>query len=264
MRGTLKLACSLVFLCTSTLGFGAFNTVPDGNRHPALGSTCIQAVQGDPWLCLPGSGFLVAPQIAIGVAHMGPWLDSVKPAHVGMTFDEKIGSPSRVYEVEQIFYDPLFSADNPDMQDPHDLAVMILKEPVVGIQPLMLPPVLGFLDKGNVAGTYLTLVDRGLTTLVGWPNFPAWGDRRYGTLVISDLRTGAIMLSPDQKRPVQVCYGGSASAALFTNSNTVVGVGSMFSDWTSDCQGPSGFTRLDTIQARNFLALYLPENLLPK
>jgi len=92
-------------------------------------------------------------------------------------------------------------------------AVVTLKEPVVGIRPFMLPPVVGFLDKGNVAGTYLTLVDRGLTTLVGWPDLPAWGDRRYGTLVISDVRSGAIMLSPDQKHPVQVCIGGSGSAA---------------------------------------------------
>jgi hypothetical protein len=258
----LKLTCSLVFLFTSTLTFGAINTVPDGNRHPALGSTCIQAAEGDPWFCLPGSGFLVAPQIAIGVGHACPWLDSVKPAHIGMTFDEKISSPSRVYEIDQFICDPLFSADNTDMQDPHDLAVMTLKEPVVGIRPFKLPPRLGFLDKGNVP--YLTLVDRGLTTLVGWPDFPVFGDRRYGTLVMSDLRTGAIMLSPDKKHPVQVCYGSSASAALFTNTAMVVGVGSWFSDWTSECQGPSGFTRLDTIQARNFLQAYLPPELLPK
>jgi hypothetical protein len=239
MRGTLRLTFSLVLLLTSTACFGAINTVPDANRHPALGAVCIQAAQGDPWSCFPGAGFLVAPQILISVAHACPWLDSTKPLRVGYTFDEKIGSPARVYEVDQFICDPLFAWDT---LDPHDLAVVTLKEPVVGIRPFILPPRIGFLDKGNVP--YLTLVDRGLTTLVGWPNFPVWGDRRHGTLVMSDLTAGAMMLSPDQKHPAQVCYGGSGSVALFSDSNIAVGVGSWFSDWTEDCHGHGAGTKL--------------------
>jgi hypothetical protein len=241
---------------------GALNAVPDGTRHAALGATCIQVNEGDPWQCLPGSAFLVTPQIMVSVAHACPWLDSVRPAHKGVTFDEKIISPSKVYEIDQFICDPLFAWDT---QDPHDLAVVFLKGPVTNIRPMSLPPILDFLDKGNLAyKTYVTLVDRSLTTLVGWPDLPVWGNRTYGTFVITDLRPGAIMLTPNENHPTQACYGASGSAALFTNTNVAVGVGSWFTDWTSDCNGPTGYTRLDTTQARDFLQRYLPENLLPK
>ena len=59
------------------------------------------------------------------------------------------------------------------MQEPHDLAVVLLKEKVTGIRPVFLPPVLDKLEKGNlVFQTYFTVVDRGMTTLVGWPDYP--------------------------------------------------------------------------------------------
>ena len=44
---------------------GALNAVPDGTRHAALGATCIQVNEGDPWQCLPGSAFLVTLQITL-------------------------------------------------------------------------------------------------------------------------------------------------------------------------------------------------------
>lgn len=251
-------------LLAADRAFGALNTVPDGNRHAALAAVCIQAKDGDPWACWPGSGLLVSSNIVISVAHACPWLEGVNPAHVGFTFEEKITAPSKVYEVAQFICDPVFSATNTDPQDPHDLAVALLKEKVVGIRPFTLPPIVGFLDKGNVAFTYITLVSRGVSTLVGWPNFPVYGDRRYGTLVVNDLRPGAIMLAPDGKHPAQPCYGESASAALFTHTNIAVALGSWFADWTAECQGPTGYTRLDTVQARDFLQLYLPPELLPK
>jgi hypothetical protein len=263
-RKVLILIFGVFMSLTAGRSFGAINTVLDGNRHAALGAVCIQANDGDPWACWPGSGLLVSPQVVISVAHACPWLEGVKPAHTGFTFDEKITAPSKVYVVDQFICDPLFSATNTDSQDPHDLAVALLKEKVLGIRPFSLPPIVGFLDRGNVAFTYVTLVARGLSTLVGWPNFPVYGDRRYGTLVVTDLRPGAIMLAPDAKHPAQVCYGESGSAALFTNTNIAVAIGSWFSDWTAECQGPSGYTRLDTAQARDFLQLYLSSELLPK
>src|SRR6516164_8415703 len=134
----------------------------DRSLHPSivhlivprrLGATCIQVNEGDSWQCLPGSAFLVTPQIMISVAHACPWFDSVRPAHKGVTFDEKIISPSKVYEIDQFICDPLFAWDK---QDPHDLAVVLLKEPVTNIRPMSLPPILDLLDKGNLA-TKLTL-----------------------------------------------------------------------------------------------------------
>ena len=264
MRRLLILSFGIAVVFAITNSFAAINTTPDGNRHPALASMCIQPNEGDAWTCFPGSGLLVSPDVIISVAHGCPWLDAVKPAHLGFIFDEKITAPSKVYVVDQFICDPLFSASNTDPQDPHDLAVALLKESVTGIRPFSLPPIVGFLDKRNVALTYLTLIGRGLSTLTGWPNYPVWGDRRYGRLIITDLRPGALMLGPDQKHPVQACYGDSGSAALFTSTNIAVGVGSWFADWSGECQGPTGYTRLDTIQARDFLQLYLPAEVLPK
>ncbi len=255
---------SLAVILSATRSFSIINAVPDGNRHPAYAAMCIQAAEGDPWTCFPGGGLLVSPEVVISVAHGCPWLDAVKPAHLGFTFAEKITAPKKVYEVAQFICDPLFSVENTDVQDPHDLAVALLKEPVIGIRPFFLPPIINFLDKGNVAFTYVTVVGRGATTLLVWPEFPVWGDRQYGRTAITDLRPGAIMLAPDDKHTAQPCYGESGSVALFTNTNIAVGVGSWFADWTAECKGPTGYTRLDTAQAREFLQLYLPAELLPK
>src|SRR5512139_567185 len=106
--------------------FGAFNSVPDGSRHPALAAMCVKYVSDDePWSCMPGSAFLVAPKVFVAVAHAGPWfLDLYKPLRVGFTFDEKLSSDPFVYEVESFIGDPQFNGT--DVQDPHDLAVAIL------------------------------------------------------------------------------------------------------------------------------------------
>jgi len=264
MKKIFILFCGLGLLFVPGNSFGAINTNPDGNRHLALAAVCFQFSEGDAWSCMPGSGVLASPQVILSNAHACPVLDEMKPAHLGFTFDEKITYPSKVYEVDQFICDPLFSATNTDTQDPHDLAVALLKEPVTDIRPFLLPPIIEFLSKGNLASTYFTVVDRGLINLTGWPDFPVWGDRRYGTIVMMDLRPGAVMLGPDPKHPVQMCYGASGAVALLTNTNIAVGIGSMFGDWTTDCQGPYGFTRLDTPQARDFLELYLPAQLLPK
>lgn len=120
------------------------------------------------------------------------------------------------------------------------------------------------LGKGDlVFTTYFTIVDRGLSTLEGWPDHPVWGDRRFGESVATELRPGALMVGPDQKHPTQPCWGASGSVALLTHTNIAVGIGSWFADWTSDCQGPVGYNRLDTKQARDFLENYLPQWLLP-
>lgn len=241
---------------------GAINSNSDGTRHPALGAACYKLVVTDAWSCLPASLILVAPDITLVSAHAGPWLDTVHPAKLGVTFDEKITSNPTVYEVAQFIADPLFAWDQ---QDPHDLAVFVLKDKVTTIRPVLLPPILNMLDNGNlVSHVYFTVVDRGLTTLTGWPNYPVWTSRVFGETVATELRTGALMLGPSEKHPTQLCFGASGSMALLTNTNIAVAIGSWFADWTSDCNGPFGYNRLDTQQARDFLQAYLPAELLPK
>ncbi len=253
----------LVFMLLSAgQVFASLNSVPDGNRHPALGSVCIKVTEADSWTCVAGSGILVAPDIVLASAHAGPWLDQMQPVKIGVTFDEKITANPVVYEVAQFIPDPLFVWDT---QDPHDLAVLVMKDPVTTIRPVSLPPVLDMLGKGNlVSHAYFTVVDRGLTTLAGWPDYPVWTARVVGETIGTELRPGALMLGSNQKHPTQVCYGGSGSMALLTDTNIVVAIGSWFADWTSDCNGSFGYSRLDTPQARDFLQNYLPPSLLPK
>jgi hypothetical protein len=243
--------------------FGAFNSLPDGSRHPALGGMCLKfASDAEPWSCIPGSGFLVAPNVLVSCAHAKPWLDQVKPLRIGFTFDEKYSSNPLVYEVQALHADPDFDLSNPD--DPHDLAVVILKDEVVDIRPVSLPPVLNMLDRGNLAfGTFFTLVDRALTTWDGFPETPAWGDRQYGRAVATDLRSGVIMIGPDAKHPVQPCVGSSGSMALLASSRIAVGVGSAFFEGDM-CASGFAYTRLDTLQARDFLGNFLPAALLPR
>ena len=71
------------------------------------------------------------------------------------------------------------------------------------------------------------------------------------------------MIGPDERHPAQPCWGSSGSMALLGDSRIAVGVGSMF--FAGDlCASSFAYTRLDTIQARDFLQNYLPTSLLPK
>ena len=261
-RIALVTQASLFMLASGNL-FASLNSSPDGNRHPALGSTCIKMTLTDPWTCVAGSAILVTPEILLTVAHEGPWLDELRPAKIGVTFDEKISSNPVVYEVAQFIADPLFAWD---MQNPHDVAVYIMKDKVTGIRPVTLPPVLNMLDNGKlVSQVYFTLVDRGLTTLKGWPDFPVWTARVFGQTIATELRPGAVMLGSNDKHPTQACFGASGSMALLTNTNIVVAVGSWFADWPNEiCNGQFGFTRLDTVEVRDFLQNYIPSSLLPR
>src|SRR5262249_12231522 len=148
-----------------------------GNRHPALGSVCVKVTEADPWMCVAGSGFLVSPDIVLSVAHAGPWLDQLHPAKICITFDEKIGPTPQDYEASRFVPDPLVAWDQ---KAPHDLAVFIMLDRVTDIRPIRLPPVLNILDQGHLAfKTYFTIVDRGLTTLDGWPDHPVWTARVF-------------------------------------------------------------------------------------
>jgi hypothetical protein len=259
------LLCLAVGLGAAT-GFGAFNTVPDGARHSAYGALCVQQTAADPWGCMPGGGTLVAPNIVLSFAHAALYMGN--PYRIGFTFDEKIGPDPLVYEAEQFIPDPAFFAMDPN--NPHDIAVVLLKDDVHGIRPVLLPPIVGMLDHGNVAlGTFYTLVDRGPTTLEGWngdmgtlPSLPNWMERRFGEAVAIEMRPGAIMIGPDEKHPVQPCMG-SGSLALLTRTNIAVGIGSFFHAGAL-CGSPFAYTRLDTMGVRDFLKNYLPADLLPR
>jgi hypothetical protein len=257
--------CLAVGLGAATL-LGAFNTVPDQGRHPAYGALCVQEAAGDPWMCMAGGGTLVAPNVVLSFAHAALPLSGVY--RFGFTFDETIGPDSVVYEAEQFIPHPGFF--NMDPNDPQDIAVVLLKQDVPGIRAIRLPPIVGMLDNGHLAlRTFYTLVDRGPTTLAGWdgdfgtlPLLPGWTERRYGEAVAAELRPGAIMIGPDHKHPVTACMG-SGSLALLTGTNIAVGVGSFYHSGAL-CGSPFAYTRLDTIQVRDFLASYLPASLLPK
>ncbi len=257
------LVLSVTVLMSAGVLWGAINSTPDGNRHPAFGGVCFKFLETDSWSCFPGGGILVAPDIVLSSAHGGAWMEQMKPAKIGFTFDEKITPNCVVYEVKEFHLDPLFAYDE---QNPHDVGVFILKDKITNIRPVSLPPVIGMLEKGNLLEhVYFTVVDRGLTTLVGWPDFPVFGSRVVGETVATELRSGAIMLGSNDKHPTQVCYGGSGAMALVANSNIMVAIGSMFSNWpVQECVGSYGFYRLDTVEARDFLQNYLPPELLPK
>ncbi len=262
---------ALVLVLGAAIGaaniFGAFNTVADGSKHPAYGALCLQQAEGDPWACtMPAGGTLVAPNVLLANAHGAPFVAGAYK--IGFTFDEIPGPSPVVYEVDQFIPDPAFMTMGLD--DPHDLAVVLLKDEVEGVKPVLLPPVLGMLDHGHVAlKTWFTLVDRGPTTLDGWNGdmttlylLPGWTERRYGEAVGTELRPGAIMIGPDARHPAQPCMG-SGSLALLTNTNIAVGIGSMFHAGAL-CGSPFGFTRLDTRGTRDFLQQYLPASLLPR
>jgi secreted trypsin-like serine protease len=116
----------------------------DNGRHPYAGALVaadwLRAGQKDV-LC---SGTLISPTVFLTAAHCTTYLESLGISQVWVTFDEEFSSRSRLHS-GRMHSHPLY------WHDSHDIAVIVLDQPVRGITPARLPPA-GLFNQLQAAG----------------------------------------------------------------------------------------------------------------
>jgi secreted trypsin-like serine protease len=245
-RVTLGLA-ALAALALAAPAGAITNGVADGEGHPAVGGLVAPEAYSDgTWIYC--SGTLVSPRVFLTAAHC----DEGGDGRVRVTF-------STAYKAADPAYDGTFHADpeyNQKQNDPHDIAVVVLDEPVDGITPAELP----------AAGSLSDLPSDQRFTSVGYGAYEVTnqpGGHRYLYDDVRMVATGTLnAVNPAWLRismnPATgnggTCYGDSGGPN-FLGDSSVVAATTITGD--AICRSTNVAYRLDTPSARSFLGQYV-------
>ncbi|NHA68920.1 S1 family peptidase [Phycicoccus sp. CMS6Z-2] len=219
---------------------------PDGDGHPSVGGLVADAAYSDgTWVYC--SGTLVSPTVFLTAAHCDD-----DGASVRVTF-------SSAYEDGDRTYSGTFHADaayGSAQNDPHDIAVVVLDEPVTGITPARLP----------AAGSLSDLRQGQSFTSVGYGAYEVTRGPGGHAFLYDDVR----MVSRGTLRAVTpawlrlsmnaatgdggTCYGDSGGPN-FLGDTDIVAATTITGD--AICRATNTDYRLDTPDARAFLGQYV-------
>ena len=274
MRAALVCAATLA-AAPASAGAVVAGTVDTENEFSNVAVLRFLDIDGDDrWRC---TGTLVAPNAIITAAHctegaeqvyysfavQRPTVepDSVDPEDLEAT-GWTLGGDDSVPGEQNIFTHPDWDGDLQN-NSLDDLGLIILPEPVEGIEPVTLPGEDYSLD-GLARATEFLVVGYGVTyeKPAEGPKKPtanALLQRHYTTSVLSNLTSDTIILAvnaKDKRAGGGICSGDSGGPAFLDGIQ--VGVTS----WGTSqfCRtGQSGFQRLDDADARSFWAPLLAE-----
>jgi hypothetical protein len=186
----------------------------------------------------------------------------------GVTFDNVYDPGTSVVYPGTLHIHPDYVFPGPN-SDPKDLAVVVLDDPVAGIQPASLPSA-GLLDQlandGALKGQRFTVVGYGATEVTthepgsGPPVFGERGTRRYGVSSFSALTPALLRLSQNPSTGGSgACFGDSGGPNFLgagpSETNIITSVGGLRGD--VQCRAMNATYRLDTPSARAFLGQFV-------
>jgi len=224
---------------------------PDGTRHPEVGALLAPTAYSDgTWATC--SGTLISPTVFLTAAHCDQDV-----SRVAVTFDSVYDASTGTVYWGTWHEDAQYNASQ---SDPHDVAVVVLDQPVTSISPARLPA-LGSLS-GLSVGARFTSVGYGAqsVTIDHGPTFH-YADVRYvASGGLQALNPSWLRISMNPARgDGGTCYGDSGGpnflGADATETNIVAGT-TITGDFM--CRATNVDYRLDTSSARAFLGQYVP------
>ncbi|MFD7075019.1 trypsin-like serine protease [Nocardioides sp. NPDC059952] len=255
-------AASAVVLAVVSPAAAIVYGAPDQGRHPAVGSL-VYDFDGDGALDQACSGTLISQTVFLTASHCTAFLDAqgVGEGEAVVTFDDEIGPGMTLHRGTAHTHPDYGYSGAGGRSEPHDIAVIVLDEPV-GIQPAQLPEA-GLLDGLKAAhqlrSTEFTTVGYGAVreTRKGGPaGILDNTERRFAVQTPASLTSTWLTLSANQATgDGGTCSGDSGGphflGAGATETNVVTSItvtGDTF------CKAIDVTYRVDTPAARDFLA----------
>jgi hypothetical protein len=229
---------------------------PDGEDHPNVGAMIVEDRDGVFLYC---SGTLIAPDVFLTASHctIAAAFYDADPHDVWVTFDPVYDENATLHRGT---YDinPNYGHDSHDL---HDVAVIILDEPITDIDPAQLPPA-GLLDDmkadHELKGHKFVTVGYGRLRDDKTKGPQAMGDageRYMAEQTFQALKPFWLQLSMNPSTGNGgTCYGDSGGPHFLGDSDMVVSLTVTGDAW---CRATDVTYRLDTESARAYLSQFV-------
>jgi hypothetical protein len=242
--------CVLGALIALLLGvapaYAITNGTLDDNQHPNVGGL-ISATQYSDGTWIYCTGTLISPTVFLTAAHCDEGTTQVT-----VTFDPAYTAGDMTY-TGTWHADPLYSQKQ---SDPHDIAVVVFAEPILGIAPAVLPAEnsLAALPKSQ----QFTSVGYGayeVTNEPGGHRFLYDDQRMVATGTLNAINPAWLRISMNPATGNGgTCYGDSGGPNFLGTTN-IVAATTITGDYV--CRATNVTYRLDTASARAFLSAYV-------
>jgi Trypsin len=230
-------------------------------QYGAVGTVVFQPSDGTPRFNLC-SGFLISPAAFVTAGHCAVealGLQQELGGTIGVSLDPEFDpATSDFVAASSVVVHPEFLANQLSYKTP-DMAVMVLAEPIDGVDPIDLPDQGAADELAN--GSRLTTVGYGFTRdcqkNLGHCEIAYEPERRFATETLVSVSQWFVTINqnPNAKATGGICLGDSGGPHLLTGTNTAVAITTAFE--TKGCWSISRDIRLDTETALNFLQPYL-------
>lgn len=212
---------------------------------------------------------LIHKRALLTAAHCTTYIENqgIDYDQVWVTFaHDPFADEAEYLDVKTILVHPDYgSSANPDS---HDIALVILKKPVDGIEPEPLPEIGAMddlLDSLTEKGRRdleldLIVVGYGTSEFLEPPATQLDAERKIGTVSFENLLPFEIQTKQESDLGSMLCMGDSGGPAFYVDEGgTEVMVGALSrSAEPNACDGPMFHYRVDTLSAREFIEENLP------
>jgi len=258
MRKLAILVGLLLILAVGVLPAAAITWGTLDTEHTNVGAMVVDYPGYGPYqVC---SGTLIHERVFLTAGHCTDGLDAYGIETVWVNFGQYALNETTLLDVEQVITHPDYCWRA--MSDPHDVGVLILKEPVEGLMPVTLPAE-GFLDQLLAEGKLRQGSDRAEFTVVGYGGLLGWPPpqisyddyRRFAVSEYQTLLKAWLRMSQNQATcDSGTCFGDSGGPAFWTEpdgSEILVGITS----WGDANCVATGFNyRVDIPETLDFIS----------
>lgn len=226
---------------------------PD-TAHPFVGAMVVQSIYG--WTSEWCSGTLIAPRVFLTAGHctvdIAAYVNGPQDVHI--SFGPNVLDTSTWHDVQLWITNPAYWWG--PMSDPHDVGVVILKDPVTDLGFGALVPTAGYLDGLAAQGKLVPMTTTFLNVGYGTDqNFQDTNVREYSLSLFKNLHSAWLYMSQNMKAgSAGTCYGDSGGPTIYADGHGHEYIVAVTSWGDAQCKSTNNNYRVDTAESLAFLS----------